>query len=728
MANERSSAKLEAKVEFERLNVRSLLLANPNYFGTLKGSKLKAVKAFSGNTSYEQLMCVGFHPQLSQLEAVVHVKQNAGYSENLCNGGSPEYVRFYTSSDGGATWRDEGMASFHAFNVPGPRPLEYAVSMGINPQRRFCFSENILKVRAILSWNVPPTPNTPDYIPIWGNVVNVDVLVDPRTLWTWPDFVLDAKLQLPTPLLKALDKAEPFELKTQEETPLAELSAAYAKADVPGHRFLYPMLSQANFGVASGAASLNLDAGIVKSLADLKIDISKLIEAIAQTDGNTSFEEMNCVGYDPNNDALTAVIKVKKSSGYSGSLCSTGSREYVAFWVDWGDGAGWTYEGTSSVRVHDISSIPAGGLHYGVFEALGSAKRRKACWQGPVTAKVRAILSWQTPPSTTDPNWVPTWGNREETTIQLNPGALADDFRPMLESVAGVPVCSVNQATGMTGAIYTQPFGGVITISGLIPSAPDISTPDAQKLRYRVRVRKLSPLGAWQTLDNDFGISVIERIGLGLPTQYSITQQVDADGFYIYREDMNVGGAGWRLVQNRVLAQWITADPMTGMYEVMVEAKDPVTNIVYSAQAIGCSDGSTRTNVRVRLDEKRPDVGLALTGFQRGGGAIQPSQVCDTLLVGDILHGTYSISDEHAGGFSMTVEPAAMANGAVPSPGSKTYPVLPTLGENGTWTLDTGGMEPCGYVIRFHAHDRTIVNGGGPWRNETFIGFCLRKG
>ncbi|MBC8064383.1 MAG: hypothetical protein H7Y17_06105 [Chlorobia bacterium] len=717
-----------AKIEFERTHFSSLLLANPNYFGTIKGSKLKAVKAFSGNTTYEKLMCVGFHPQLSQLEAVVHVLKNAGYSESLCSGGSPEYVRFYTSADGGATWHDEGLAKFHAYNVAGPRPLEYAVSLGINPKRTFCIKENILKVRAILSWNVSPTPNNPNFIPVWGNVVNVDVLVDPRRFWPWQDFVLEAELKLPKSLEKLAIINEPLEVSSLVETPLAELHATYTKEKVPGHRYMYPVLSAMSAVPATNPAMMSLDAGVIASIADLKIDIGKLIEAIAKTDGNTDYEELTCVGYDPNNDALVGVIKVKKSSGYSGNMCSTGSREYVAFWVDWGDGAGWTYEGTSSVRVHDVGSMPAGGLQFAVFEALGSVKRRKACWTGPVTAKVRAIMSWQTPPSTSDPNWVPTWGNREETVIQLNPGALAEDYRPMLESVSGVPICSIDQSTGMTNAVYNQPFGGTLTITGMIPTSPDISTADASKLRYRVQVRKLSPLGSWQTVDNDFWISVIERIGIALPVQYSILQQVDGSGYFTYREDMNVGGAGWRLVQNRVLAQWITADPMVGMYEIKVDAKDPVTNIFYSAQTIACAGGGTRTNVKVWLDEKQPTVALAVTGFQRGGGPVQPSAVCDTFLVGDVIHGTYGVADEHAGAFSLTVQPAAMANGALPSPSGKTYPILPNLGENGTWTLDTAAMDPCGYVIRLYAHDRTIVSGGGSWDRETFVGFCLKRG
>lgn len=716
------------KIEFERVSFRALILANPNYFGTLKGSKLKPVKAFSGNTSYEQLMCCGFHPQLSQLEAVVHVKKNAGYTESLCHGGSPEYVRFFTSSDGGATWVDQGLTSFHAYNVAGPRPLEYAVSLGINPRRTFCFKENLLKVRAILSWNVAPTPGDPNFIPVWGNVLNVDVQVEPRRLWIWKDIIKEAEIKIPGPLQELPIFDQPIEIGPKDPIGPVEMQKLYAKTDVPAHRFMFEHLAQANFDEGPLGASMMLHQGLIDQIAELKIDIGAILGQLAKVNGDTSYEELSCVGYDPNNDALIGVIKVKKSAGYSGSLCTPGSREYVAFWVDWGDGSGWTYEGTSSVKVHDIASVPKAGLFYAVFEALGSAKRRKHCIKGPVTAKVRAILSWQAVPPAGNPNYVPTWGNRMETTIQLNPGGVAEDYRPFLESVGSVPVCSIDQATGLTSGGYPQPFGGVLTITGMIPTAPDISTPDPNKLRYRVKVRRSGVIN-WQTVANDFTISVIERIGMALPTQYYILQQADANGFYIYREDMNVAGAGWRLVQNRVLAQWITADPMTGMYEIMVEAWDPVTNTMYGAQTLACGDGTFRTNVNVWLDELRPTLALAIIGYQKNGvGPVLPAQVCQTFTIGDIIHGTYGVHDAHTGGFRMTIEPAAMANGALPSPSARSYPVVPNLGENGTWTLNTEAMDACGFVVHLHGYDRTIVSSDGPWYDDLYVGFCLKKG
>jgi hypothetical protein len=36
-------------------------------------------------------------------------------------------------------------------------------------------------------------------------------------------------------------------------------------------------------------------------------------------------------------------------------------------------------------------------------------------------------------------------------------------------------------------------------------------------------------------------------------------------------------------------------------------------------------------------------------------------------------------------------------------------------------------MDPCGFVVRLDAYDRTIVdNGGGPWHDFDTVGFCLK--
>jgi len=50
----------------ERAQFRALLVGNPNYFGTLPKSPFKPVIKLQGNTTYEELKCVGFHPQANR--------------------------------------------------------------------------------------------------------------------------------------------------------------------------------------------------------------------------------------------------------------------------------------------------------------------------------------------------------------------------------------------------------------------------------------------------------------------------------------------------------------------------------------------------------------------------------------------------------------------------------------------------------------------------------------
>src|SRR5271154_5211466 len=163
--------------EQARGNFHMLLLANPNYFGNLTNSKFEPVLPISGDTSFEEIGCVGFSDALSRLEAVVSIKQSSGYGGALCTAGSQEYVRFYLSFDDGATWLDQGVPGFNAHDIAGAKPLEYSVAQPITVAEDFCFFENLPQVRAILSWNFEPPANAPGFTPIWGNVVNVTIQI-----------------------------------------------------------------------------------------------------------------------------------------------------------------------------------------------------------------------------------------------------------------------------------------------------------------------------------------------------------------------------------------------------------------------------------------------------------------------------------------------------------------------------------------------------------------------
>jgi hypothetical protein len=701
-----------------RSRFSELLLANPNHFGTIPESSSAAALALSANTNYEHISCVGLNPQLDQLEAVVRITEHGGYGGTLCNGGSSEHVRFYVSYDGGVSWTDLGLESFTVYDTPGKRPLDYAVNRPVPMRHRWCFLQNEPIVRAILAWNQVPTANNPAFTPVWGNVVDVRVQPTGSTRLVLKDLLETIETPLHPTLVSLIDADQPLQLRPPVSLTLTELAAQYAHADVEPHRFGFAHVQQALLAAKLPSSTFCDSDEFITN----EIDIAAIVAALAKADGNTSYEELGCIGYDAGEDALVGVLTVKKPNGYSGGPCTAGSTEYVGFWVDWGSGAGFQYVGTSGVRVHDVS-VPTGGLRYAVYQPIPTTAHRRDCIDGPVQPTIRAILSWEVAPPPGNPNYVPTWGNRQQTTIQLAPGAVVG-LRPVVDAISGVPVCDIDQSDGRTiGA--DQPFGGMVTITGFIPGAPDRALPP---MKYRVRVRDIDAGGSFKALTNDMPLTVTEQVGSGLPVQYGILQSTDADDFYTYLEDTNPAGSGWRRVVGNVLAQWSTGAPMTGRWEIEVVAKDPLGGL-HSAQTIMCSDGTTRAEVTVRLDEIAPTSTFVITEFIRHG-TVFPAQECMKFKVDDILRGTYSVVDQHFRVLSITLEPSGPAAGAATTTsGPNSFPSAPTAGTSGTWELHTGMMAPCGYVLTLRAWDRTIVSGSSiGWEAlPRTIGFSLES-
>jgi hypothetical protein len=173
----------------------------------------------------------------------------------------------------------------------------------------------------------------------------------------------------------------------------------------------------------------------------------------------------------------------------------------------------------------------------------------------------------------------------------------------------------------------------------------------------------------------------------------------------------------------------VTTVAETGLWEIMIRAKDSLNNIYLAGVTTCLVDASTRQNVKVRLDQTRPVADIAITGFSRNGGPVQPAVDCATFQVGDVIHGTYTATDapdDHFRVLTLELQPADAAHGATPSPSVRSYPTVPGAGESGSWTLDTAGADACGYTVRLLVRDRTIANCGdwGHW-DDDFVGFCL---
>jgi hypothetical protein len=122
---------------------------------------------------------------------------------------------------------------------------------------------------------------------------------------------------------------------------------------------------------------------------------------------------------DPDASQLSAVLTVKQSLGYCGGYMTAGSREFVAFWVDWG--SGFQYVGTTSAAVHDSGRLPATGQETSAVLPIHLVNHAQPRSEDAKTVKVRAVLSWNSPPSTTNPNAPVVWGERLDCMI-LIPG------------------------------------------------------------------------------------------------------------------------------------------------------------------------------------------------------------------------------------------------------------------------------------------------------------------
>jgi hypothetical protein len=157
---------------------------------------------------------------------------------------------------------------------------------------------------------------------------------------------------------------------------------------------------------------------------------------------DTVYEELTCVGYNPDKKLLEAVIHVKQPTGYSGDECTPGSYEYIRFFVD--TGKGFQDAGLVAINVHDIPNAhdcakrTEKPLSYAA--SVSYAPPNAEDCDDAVLPRVRAILSWQTVP--TGPNFHPIWGNHLDCHIQLAPGptTIQDIIEDLLESGIKIPL------------------------------------------------------------------------------------------------------------------------------------------------------------------------------------------------------------------------------------------------------------------------------------------------
>lgn len=686
----------------ERAQYKALLLTNPNYFGSLDASPYKPVLPLAGNTYYEELGCVGYQPQQEQLEGIVYVYQPSGYGSGLCGAGSTEYVRYYLSFDNGVKWQDQGLTSFQVWNVPegtdGPLRLEFAAQLKVDPARLLCLhGTRLIRMRGILSWNVPPPPNQPNWLPPWGNRREATIEVEP---WRFPilkDLFKTLKVKIPPALQGTLDLEQPLSLK-KVALSSAELAALYKETLVPVHRFAYAKIHALVFGKAVPSIDV-----LKQEIPGVTIDpslIDILFPLNEKTDGDTSYEELGCIGMDPNSpDTLCGVLAIRRPVGYNGGPCTGGSTEYVSWWADTDrNGSFETFLGTSSVHVHDITGIPAGGVNMAVRLPVDLSKLRKPCADGPVVLPIRAILSWNVPVPGNAPNTVPHWGNRQQTLVHLAPQGVVHGPAGKIAILGGIAVTMISDVTGTTtaDAVFAlnnvavgggAPFGGIVTVQGA-PLPPGYT--------YKVEVTPSSgggtpePVLSALTLTRSDGTTYLHEAS-------AVTQRFD----YVPFADNT----------DSLLARWFSHGDAS--WTVTLSAYDPGGVLVDTDSQL------------IQLDNTEPVAQMAITS---GTGN------CGKFASGTPISGTFSATDVDIASWSITVKPPGInvPGEALISLDPPPLPLNPAVGSSNesarAWYLDTAGMVACGYIAEIVVSDRTIVNSQSQgWSNSASVGFCIEE-
>lgn len=542
--------KLRFAVQSERKNFLSLIAKNANYFGNIPGSKLKAALAMKQNVAYEEINCIGYNPETKIMEATFNIKRPAGYSGNLCTSGSREYVRFYMDFHDGAGWIDQGVVAVNVHDIPDHTdctkksvfPITYTAALPKKTNKySTCKNPVLPALRAILSWNLEPPADSPGWLPPWGNVKDCNVQLKP-SYWLFDLDIFKYKfadfltLASASPMLSVKEITEATGIALDDLKPAAkklsleELNQNYKRAQIMPERFAFKAVTNM---MKYPDSQITLETK--NMMNKLKIDYSKLIDKFSiyplfdKSKANVEWEELECVGLDYNTESLVASVKIKKKSGYSGDLCDDGSKEYVAFWIDWKDQCKWQYLNTVQLNVHDIN-IPAGGLCYQVSLPLNATEYRKLC-ENPNIVRVRGVLSWNSLPSTTNPDALNYYGNRVDSHVQIKPGTVIGpgEVIPLFNILGGIPIDKINDATGLTtnNAFFAYnglsvpsgaPFGGVIVING----------PTFEGFRYRIRVRNTVTNNSYY-LGNSF--TVVGWLPVPPYVQYT-TQSPDINGYY----------------------------------------------------------------------------------------------------------------------------------------------------------------------------------------------------
>jgi hypothetical protein len=575
-----------------------------------------------------------------------------------------------------------------------------------------CNKAVIPTVRGILSWNSIP-PSNPNHIPYYGNVKDVNVQLERKSIIFLHDIYDVLKVKPSLELLDVLPQKEQIKLPPPPPPTVDAIYKSYKASGVPDHRTFYSTVAPL---VNSKATFVKASSFNINDVSKLKVDVESLLDVFINQSNKAdiSFEELKCVGLNSAVDTLGAVLHVKKPSGFSGNLCQKGSQEHVAFWADWNNNGTYDeYLGTVSLEVHDISNIPADGLYYNVALPINTSKHLRKC-VNPNIIRVRAVLSWESLPSTTDPNLLNHWGNRVDAVVQIRPGN-GTGVQGKLTFVGGVdrddidPFNYLYNYNAFAPTINNnRPWGGSVNFQGIIDRNGFNGT-----IKYKIMFKKFG------AADTDYAtVSTSESFlmfDFGTFTEFTDNQNAP-DGWFIYKQNAAIGLYN----ETNHLVWWNTGGLTDGTYTIKfiyidefgIEQTGDEFSMIVNNKAMTVSP--TANSV--------VDTGFDLDDVIDGGDCHSYDDANPN------ISGHIRAVHPYFASWNLVLEPASHTHGTAPLPAGRSYSALGDTGDgNAPWSLDTAPLDPCGYTVSLLAHTRVILNSSTvfPQYGPKAVGFAV---
>lgn len=142
---------------------------------------LGALSETNADVTYEQLECLGLDNNLSRVATTFRIKRPTGYSGDLCHAGSQEYIAFWVDWNDTCKWNYLGTVQVNVHDIASiPKEgLCYTAILPVDLSQHLqnCQKPKIARLRAVLSWAVPPSNTNPDALNYWGNRIDTHVQI-----------------------------------------------------------------------------------------------------------------------------------------------------------------------------------------------------------------------------------------------------------------------------------------------------------------------------------------------------------------------------------------------------------------------------------------------------------------------------------------------------------------------------------------------------------------------